>query len=329
MSCTGQTARKHTVTDRLIITPIKHQVLWDAYQRILATFWRPQEILLSTDVIQWKDLDKNLKLSIEKILAFFATSDTLVQINLLEFLAVNIDVMEAQYFYAYQSMNENIHSETYALLLDTLSTTPQKRAELVESIQKVKPIRKKIDWILRWLNSQNESLLLKLFVFAIVEGIFFSSSFAFIHAVKQLGVLPGLVFSNELISRDERAHYEFAHIMYNFMLDRGEKNLDASVMCKILKDAVDVEIEFAEYVMNDTTALNFSPTDMYKYVKFLANELAKDFNLTCLLYPDCNFQPLAFMVNMNLFGKTNFFEKNVSEYGKYDEPTLSLENCTF
>lgn len=312
----------HSTAKRLILTPIQHPEIFEAYHTALHTFWRPHEVDLSADIHDWRQTDSSLREAIEKIVAFFATSDTLVQINILETFQQQIDIMEAQYFYAYQALNENVHSETYSMLLDMYSETPEHRARIVEMIDKSEPIRSKIAWVLKWLNDEGMTLVEKLYVFAIVEGIFFSSSFAFIHAVKQLGVLPGLTYSNELISRDERSHYNFAVLMFHHY----GRELRKDWAVDVLREAVKIEQEFAAFVLKENKLMGLSVSAMKSYVAYLANLLAADFSLTAeSLYPDVFELPLPHMVNMHIGGKTNFFEKKVSEYHKFEANDLDAD----
>ncbi|RYO83923.1 hypothetical protein DL764_009404 [Monosporascus ibericus] len=294
---------------RFVLFPIKYHEIWQMYKKAEASFWTAEEIDLSKDLHDWNNrLNEDEKYFISHILAFFAASDGIVNENLVERFSGEVQVPEARCFYGFQIMMENIHSETYSLLIDTYVKEPAQRTYLFNAIDTIPCIRRKADWALRWINDKKSTFAQRLIAFAAVEGIFFSGAFASIFWLKKRGLMPGLTFSNELISRDEGLHTDFACLLFSHLKNRPSKQL----IQDIITDAVVIEQEFLTEAL-PCALLGMNATLMKQYIEFVADRL-----LVALgndkVYRSTN--PFDFMENISLGGKTNFFEKRVGEYQK-------------
>lgn len=279
------------------------------YKKAEASFWTAEEIDLSKDLHDWNNrLNADEQYFISHILAFFAASDGIVNENLVERFSGEVQIPEARCFYGFQIMMENIHSETYSLLIDTYIKEQAQRTYLFNAIETIPCIRKKADWALRWISDKESTFAQRLVAFAAVEGIFFSGAFASIFWLKKRGLMPGLTFSNELISRDEGLHTDFACLLHSHLNNRASKE----VINTIITDAVTIEKEFLTEAL-PCALLGMNATLMQQYIEFVADRL-----LVALgndkVYKSTN--PFDFMENISLGGKTNFFEKRVGEYQK-------------
>ena len=290
---------------RFTTFPIIHQDIWNEYKKQVQNFWVAEEIDLSKDINDIQKLTENEKHFIKMVLAFFSSSDGIVSENLVEKFCNEVQITEAKYFYAFQNMMENIHSEVYSLLIETLF--PKEKETLFKAIENIDCIKKKADWALKWMNDKR-SFAHRLVAFACVEGIFFSGSFCAIFWLKKRGLMPGLCFSNELISRDEGLHTDFACLLYSKL----QNKLDRSEVESIIIDAVNIEKEF---ILDSLPCklINMNAEKMSQYIEFVADRL-----FVQLGYPKYFkvSNPFEFMENMSLSGKTNFFEKKVGEYRK-------------
>ncbi|KLU89027.1 ribonucleoside-diphosphate reductase small subunit [Magnaporthiopsis poae ATCC 64411] len=294
---------------RFVLFPIKYHEIWQMYKKAEASFWTAEEIDLSKDLHDWNNkLNDDEKYFISHILAFFAASDGIVNENLVERFSGEVQVPEARCFYGFQIMMENIHSETYSLLIDTYIKEPAQRTYLFNAIETIPCIRKKADWALKWISDKKSTFASRLIAFAAVEGIFFSGAFASIFWLKKRGLMPGLTFSNELISRDEGLHTDFACLLFSHMKNRPSKE----TIQEIIVDAVKIEQEFLTEAL-PCALLGMNSNLMKQYIEFVADRL-----LVALgnekVYRATN--PFDFMENISLGGKTNFFEKRVGEYQK-------------
>ncbi|KAI1111568.1 ribonucleoside-diphosphate reductase small subunit [Nemania sp. NC0429] len=294
---------------RFVLFPIKYHEIWQMYKKAEASFWTAEEIDLSKDLHDWNNrLNEDEKYFVSHILAFFAASDGIVNENLVERFSGEVQIPEARCFYGFQIMMENIHSETYSLLIDTYIKEPAQRTHLFNAIDTIPAIRKKADWALKWITDRNSTFAQRLIAFAAVEGIFFSGAFASIFWLKKRGLMPGLTFSNELISRDEGLHTDFACLLFSHLRNRPSKE----VVKSIIVDAVKIEQEFLTEAL-PCALLGMNANLMKQYIEFVADRL-----LVALgnekVYRSTN--PFDFMENISLGGKTNFFEKRVGEYQK-------------
>jgi ribonucleoside-diphosphate reductase subunit M2 len=298
-----------TLGERYTLFPIKssEQQLLKLYKQAVASFWPVEEVDLSKDREDWNKLTANEKHFIKNILAFFAGSDGIVQENLAGKFQVEVQSPVARLFYGLQNAMEGIHSEMYSLLIDQYIKDPEEQRHLFRAIDTIPSIRKKAMWAINWMNVQ-KSYAHRLLAFACVEGIFFSGAFCSIYYFKKRGLLPGLTFSNQLISRDEALHTEFAIEMYKLL----ENPLDISEVEKIVREAVEIESEFITDSL-PCSLIGMNATDMCLYIKFVADRLVVQLGYP-KLYLTTN--PFDFMELISLEGKTNFFEKKVSEYSK-------------
>ncbi|KAH8702752.1 ribonucleoside-diphosphate reductase-like protein subunit M2 [Phaeosphaeriaceae sp. PMI808] len=295
--------------NRFVLFPIKYHDVWQMYKKAEASFWTAEEIDLSKDLHDWnKRLNDDERFFISHVLAFFAASDGIVNENLIERFSGEIQIPEARCFYGFQIMMENIHSETYSLLIDTYISEPKQRAYLFNAIDNIPCIRKKADWALRWISDKNSTFANRLVAFAAIEGIFFSGSFASIFWLKKRGLMPGLTFSNELISRDEGMHTDFACLLFSLLNTRPSME---SVQA-IITEAVTIEQEFLTDAL-PCALLGMNATLMCQYIEFVADRLLLALGNT-KVYNATN--PFDFMENISLAGKTNFFEKRVGDYQK-------------
>jgi len=293
--------------DRFVVLPIRFPDVWEMYKKHEASFWTAEEIDLYQDLKDWDSLTRNEKHFITHVLAFFAASDGIVNENLATNFMEEVQIPEARCFYGFQIMMENIHSETYALLIDTYVKDPAEKDRLFHAIETVACVKKKAEWALRWISQG--SFIERLVAFAAVEGIFFSGSFCSIFWLKKRGLMPGLSFSNELISRDEGLHCEFACLLYSKYI---QNKLSRERVYEIIGDAVKIEKEFiTEALPVDLIGMNAKL--MGQYIEFVADRW-----LAALGYPkmfNAN-NPFDFMEMISLQGKTNFFEKRVGDYQK-------------
>jgi ribonucleoside-diphosphate reductase beta chain len=294
--------------DRFVLFPIEHHDIWKWYKKAEASFWTAEEIDLHQDITDWNTkLSDDERYFIRHILAFFAASDGIVNENLAENFINEVQYTEAKFFYGFQIMMENIHSETYSLLIDTYVKDPAERDRLFHAIETFDAIKKKADWALRWIESP--SFGERLIAFAAVEGIFFSGAFCSIFWLKKRGLMPGLTFSNELISRDEGLHCDFAcHLHNHHLINKVPKER----IKQIITEALEIEREFiTESLPVDLIGMNSRL--MTQYLEFVADRLLRE--LECEnAYNSSN--PFDFMEMISLEGKTNFFEKRVAEYQK-------------
>lgn len=294
--------------NRFVLFPIEHNDIWEIYKKAEASFWTAEEIDLHQDIVDWDNkLNDDERHFIKHILAFFAASDGIVNENLAENFVNEVQYTEAKFFYGFQIMMENIHSETYSLLIDTYIKDVEERNKLFNAIDTIPAIQKKAQWALRWIESP--SFAERLVAFAAVEGIFFSGAFCSIFWLKKRGLMPGLTFSNELISRDEGMHCDFAcHLHQHHLINKVPKDR----IRQIITEALDIEREFiTESLPVDLIGMNSRL--MAQYLEFVADRLLGE--LGCeKVYNSTN--PFEFMEMISMEGKTNFFEKRVSDYRK-------------
>ncbi|RED24516.1 ribonucleoside-diphosphate reductase beta chain [Flavobacterium cutihirudinis] len=294
--------------NRFVIFPIKHHDIWEWYKKMEASFWTAEEIDLHQDLTDWNNkLNEDERYFIKHILAFFAASDGIVNENLAENFVNEVQYAEAKFFYGFQIMMENIHSETYSLLIDTYVKDEAEKAELFNALEVFPAIAKKAEWALKWIES--DSFAERLIAFAAVEGIFFSGAFCSIYWLKKRGLMPGLTFSNELISRDEGVHCDFAvHLHNHHLINKVPKDR----IKEIIVDALDIERQFVTESL-PVSLIGMNATLMTQYLEFVADRLLVE--LGCeRVYGSAN--PFDFMDMISLQGKTNFFEKRVAEYQK-------------
>jgi ribonucleotide reductase beta subunit family protein with ferritin-like domain len=306
-----------SVAKKYVTFPIEHTDLWTFYKKAVATFWVPEEIDLSKDTEEWESkLNDNERYFIKNVLAFFAASDGIVMENLAQRFMGDTDLAEARAFYSYQIFIEQIHSETYSLLIDTYIKDPVEKDKLFNAIETIPAITKKADWALKWIENEDASFAVRLIAFAVIEGIFFSGSFCSIYWLKKRGLMPGLTFSNELISRDEGMHTDFA-----VMLSLKEKDRPTQTLVHdIFRDAVTIEKNFITKSL-PCNLLGMNSDMMSEYIEFVANRLLVQLGYE-KLYNAKN--PFDFMELISLRPKANFFEVRVGEYvkngvGKEDE----------
>jgi ribonucleoside-diphosphate reductase subunit M2 len=291
---------------RYVLFPIKYNDMYEMYKKQVDCFWRPEEIDLTKDLKDWESLNNDEKFFISMILAFFAASDGIVLENLAVRFMNDIQVSEARAFYAFQIAMETIHSQTYSLLIETYIKNSEQKERLFNAIDNFPCIRKKSDWAQKWINDNRSTYASRLVAFACVEGIFFSGAFCSIYWLKKRGLMPGLTFSNELISRDEALHTEFAILLYNKL----QKRLNKSRIYEIIKEAVEIEIEFICNAL-PCRLIGMNSVLMTQYIQFIADRLClqlgydKIYNVT---------NPFDFMELISLESKTNFFEKRIDSY---------------
>ena len=294
--------------DRFVLFPIQHDDIWAMYKQEQASFWTAEEIDLAEDLKDWKNLNKDEKHFIKHILAFFAASDGIVNENLVMNFSNEVCWPEARAFYGFQIMMENIHAETYSLLIDTYIEDEKEKDHLFKALETVPSVQKKGDWAMRWLSRKRGSFAERLIAFAAVEGIFFSGSFCAIFWLKKRGLMPGLTFSNELISRDEGLHCDFACLLHNKLLRGAGEN----IIRRIIAEAVDIEIEFVTKAL-PVNLIGMNADLMTQYIQFVADRLLTQLNCS-KIYNVGN--PFPWMEMISMQGKTNFFEKRVAEYQK-------------
>ncbi|SCV03449.1 LAMI_0H08240g1_1 [Lachancea mirantina] len=294
---------------RFVLFPIKYHEIWQAYKRAEASFWTAEEIDLSKDLHDWNNrMNENERFFLSRVLAFFAASDGIVNENLVENFSAEVQIPEAKCFYGFQIMMENIHSETYSLLIDTYIKDPKENEFLFNAIENIPQIKEKAEWAIRWIQDDEALFAERLVAFAAVEGVFFSGSFAAIFWLKKKGLMPGLTFSNELICRDEGLHTDFACLLFAHLKNKP----DPKIVERIITEAVEIEKRYFIDAL-PVSLLGMNADLMNQYVEFVADRLLvalgsqKVFNVT---------NPFDFMENISLAGKTNFFEKRVSDYQK-------------
>ena len=311
--------------NRYVMFPIVDADIWKMYKKQMDCFWRAEEIDLSKDIKHWTTLTDNEQHFIKHILAFFAASDGIVIENLGQRFMNEVQLSEARAAYSFQIMMENIHSETYSLLIDTLVKEEREKTKLFEAINNFPCIKKKADWSIKWINDKRSSFATRLIAFACVEGIFFSGSFCSIYWLKKRGLMPGLTFSNELISRDEGMHTDFAVLLFSKL----EKKPKRAKILDILKDAVEIEKEFICEAL-PCKLIGMNSKLMSQYIEFVADRL-----LVQLGYNKCykTANPFDFMEMISLEGKTNFFEKRVGDYSlsseKKTDEAFSMDGVDF
>ena len=291
---------------RFVLLPIQYDNVWKMYKQAQASFWTAEEIDLSSDIKDWENLNDGERHFISHVLAFFAASDGIVNENLAVNFMQEVQIPEARCFYGFQIMMENIHSETYSLLIDTYIKDGKEKDHLFNALETVPCVKKKGEWALKWINSENFTE--RLIAFAAVEGIFFSGSFCSIFWLKKRGLMPGLTFSNELISRDEGLHCDFACLLYSML----ENKLPEDRLHAIIKDAVTIEQEFVTDAL-PVSLIGMNAALMNQYIEFCADRLLVALGAS-KIYNSTN--PFDFMEMISLQGKTNFFEKRVGEYQK-------------
>ncbi|XP_038057462.1 ribonucleoside-diphosphate reductase subunit M2 B-like [Patiria miniata] len=293
---------------RFVIFPIQYKDIWDMYKKAEASFWTVEEVDLSKDLPDWESLKPDERHFISHVLAFFAASDGIVNENLVERFSQEVQVPEARCFYGFQIAIENIHSEMYSLLIDTYIRDPKERTFLFNAIETLPCVKQKADWALNWINSDMSTYGERVVAFAAVEGIFFSGSFASIFWLKKRGLMHGLTFSNELISRDEGLHCDFACLMFSHLVHKpSEERIKF-----IIKEAVKIEQEFLTDAL-PCSLIGMNAKLMKQYIEFVADRLLLELKCTKIWNVE---NPFDFMENISLEGKTNFFEKRVGEYQK-------------
>ena len=310
---------------RYVMFPIQDQSIWDMYKKQVDCFWRAEEIDLSKDLVSWETLTDDEKYFIKMIIAFFAASDGIVLENLGMRFMSEVQLSEARAFYGFQIAMENIHSEVYSLLIDTYVKDETEKDSLFNALDNFPCIKKKADWAIKWINDKRSSFATRLIAFACVEGIFFSGAFCSIYWLKKRGKMPGLTFSNELISRDEALHTEFAVLLYSKLV----KKLPKKKVVEMIQEAVEIEKEFICEAL-PCRLISMNSKLMSQYIEFVADRLLvqlgydKVYNATC---------PFDFMEQISVEGKTNFFEKRVGEYAlankEKDETTFDFDDCEF
>ena len=307
--------------NRFVMFPIVDKDVWKMYKKQVDCFWRAEEIDLSKDLAHFEKLSHDEKYFISMILAFFAASDGIVLENLGMRFMSEVQLSEARAFYGFQIAMENIHSETYSLMIESLIKDDKQKTKLFEAMNNFPCIKKKADWAIKWINDKDSSFAMRLIAFACVEGIFFSGSFCSIFWLKKRGLMPGLTFSNELISRDEALHTEFAVLLYSKLATKLEK----SQVTQIVTESVEIEKEFICDAL-PCRLIGMNSKMMSQYIEFVADRLLVQ--LGCDKHYNTQ-NPFSFMEMISVEGKTNFFEKRVSEYAltnkEKDETVFDLD----
>ncbi|MEN9609428.1 MAG: ribonucleoside-diphosphate reductase small chain [Bacteroidota bacterium] len=292
---------------RFVLFPIQYDNIWKMYKQAVASFWTAEEIDLSADMVDWQNLSANERHFIKHVLAFFAASDGIVNENLVLNFMREVQIPEARCFYGFQVAIENIHAETYSLLIDTYIKDPHEKDYLFNALENVPCVAKKGQWALRWIEHA-PTFAHRLIAFAAVEGIFFSGSFCSIYWLKKRGLMPGLTFSNELISRDEGLHCDFACLLYSML----ENKLSEKEVEQIITEAVEYEKEFVTDAL-PVNLIGMNAAMMTEYIEFVADRLLLSLG-NDKFYHTAN--PFPWMEMISLQGKTNFFEKRVGDYQK-------------
>jgi len=298
---------------RFVMFPIQYNDIWEMYKKQVDCFWRAEEIDLTKDLQHWDGLDNNERYFISMILAFFAASDGIVMENLATRFMNDVQVSEARAFYGFQIAMENIHSETYSLLIETYIKNQEEKHKLFNAIENFPCIKKKSDWAQKWIHDNRSSFATRLVAFSCVEGIFFSGAFCSIYWLKKRGLMPGLTFSNELISRDEALHTEFAVLLYNKLQNKMKK----SRIHEIIKEAVAIETEFICDAL-PCRLIGMNSVMMTQYIQFVADRLCLQLGYDKIYGVS---SPFDFMELISLESKTNFFEKRVSDYALANKNT--------
>ncbi len=306
--------------NRFVMFPIKYDDIWQMYQKQIDCFWRPEEIDLSKDLTHWDALNKDEQYFISMILAFFAASDGIVLENLAQRFMSDVQVAEARAFYGFQIAMENIHSTTYSNLIETYIKDKEEKHKLFNAIATFPCIKKKSDWAQKWIHDNRSSFATRLVAFACVEGIFFSGAFCSIFWLKKRGLMPGLTFSNELISRDEALHCEFAVLLYSKLV----KKIDKTRIYEIIKDAVEIETEFICEAL-PCKLIGMNSQMMTQYIQFVADRLCVQLGYKKIYNVTNSFD---FMELISLESKTNFFEKRNDSYALANK-TLPEEAFAF
>uniref|UniRef100_A0A8V0XFV0 Ribonucleoside-diphosphate reductase subunit M2 n=1 Tax=Gallus gallus TaxID=9031 RepID=A0A8V0XFV0_CHICK len=306
---------------RFVIFPIQYHDIWQMYKKAEASFWTAEEVDLSKDLQHWESLKPEEKYFISHVLAFFAASDGIVNENLVERFSQEVQVTEARCFYGFQIAMENIHSEMYSLLIDTYIKDSKEREFLFNAIETLPCVKKKADWAIRWIGDKKATYGERVVAFAAVEGIFFSGSFASIFWLKKRGLMPGLTFSNELISRDEGLHCDFACLMFKHLIRKPSEER----VKEIIMNAVLIEQEFLTEAL-PVKLIGMNCTLMKQYIEFVADRLMLELGFRKIYKVE---NPFDFMENISLEGKTNFFEKRVELeiHGGLGDPGSS-SGCT-
>jgi len=305
-------------SDRFVLFPIKYRDIWEMYKKAEHSFWTAEEIDLAQDLTDWNEkLNSDERFYIKNVLAFFAASDGIVNENLAENFLKEVQYPEARCFYGFQIAIENVHAETYSLLIDTYIKDPEEREKLFGAMNTIPSVKKKADWALKWI--QSDSFAERLIAFAAVEGIFFSGSFCSIFWLKKRGLMPGLSFSNELISRDEGLHCSFATLLYT---KHVKNKLTCDRIKEIICDAVEIEKEFVEDSL-PVSLIGMNSKLMKQYIEFVADYWLVELGCTRAYNVE---NPFDFMDMLSLQGKTNFFEGRVSEYKKPSDRNIDYEN---
>ncbi|ELA48028.1 hypothetical protein VCUG_00451 [Vavraia culicis subsp. floridensis] len=294
--------------NKYTLFPLTNQDVWQMYKQALSSFWTVEEVDLSKDIDDWNRLNGDERHFISYVLAFFAASDGIVNENLLENFSREVQLKEARCFYGFQIMIENVHSEMYSLLIDTYIKDQEEKDFLFNAIANINTVKRKAEWCFKWINDKDSDFATRVIAFACVEGLFFSGSFASIFWLKKRGLMPGLTFSNELISRDEGLHYQFAVLMNKTLIGQCPKEK----VLEIVKEAVEIEEEFVSDSL-PVSLIGMNCKLMCQYIEFVADGILVDLGIG-RVYNVTN--PFDFMENISLFGKTNFFEKRVAEYQK-------------
>lgn len=293
---------------RLVIYPVRYVDVWNMYKKAVASFWVVEEVDLSKDSADWERLRPEERSFLSHVLAFFAASDGIVNENLVERFSQEVQIPEARCFYGFQIAMENIHSEMYSLLIATYVRDKTEREKLLNAVETVPCVRRKADWALSWIRNPNAGFGERLVAFAAVEGIFFSGSFAAIFWMKKRGLMPGLTFSNELISRDEGLHCDFACLLFRYL---NRKPSEERIV-EIVSGAVEIERQFFAEAL-PVALIGMNDVLMSQYVRFVADRLLTELGCEKIYRVE---NPFDFMEQISLEGKTNFFEKRVSEYQK-------------
>jgi ribonucleoside-diphosphate reductase beta chain len=315
--------KEHILTEnpnRFVIFPLKYRDIWDKYKQAQMSNWTSEEIELSPDLVDWDEkLNDNEKHYIKNVLAFFAASDGIVNENLAENFLKEVQYPEAKFFYGFQIAMENVHSETYSLLIDTYIKDTEEKDRLFNAIETVPSVKKKAEWALKWVDS--ESFAERLIAFAAVEGIFFSGSFCAIFWLKKRGLMPGLTFSNELISRDEALHCEFACLLHNkYIQDKVSEERIKEIIC----DAVEIEKEFISDSL-PVSLIGMNEKLMAQYIEFVADFWLVELGCSKVFNSE---NPFDFMEMLSLQGKANFFEKRNGDYQKPSDRNIDFGNLS-
>ena len=307
--------------DRFVLFPIEHHDIWQMYKQQQACIWTAEEIDLAQDLNDWRNrLSDDERYFIKNVLAFFAASDGIVNENLAENFLSEVQYTEAKFFYSFQIMMENIHSETYSLLIDTYIQDPEEKSTLLHAIDTIPAVKKKAEWALKWIDSPHFQE--RVVAFAAVEGIFFCGSFCSIFWLKKRGLMPGLSFSNELISRDEGMHTDFAVMLHNNHLSN---KVSEERIKEIIMSALEIEKEFITESL-PVRLIGMNSDLMKQYLEFVADRLLMDLGCSRVYNVE---NPFDFMANISLQGKTNFFEKRVGEYQKSGVMNKSEDSFDF